>query len=151
MEANQERFYFHFGVLLLLITLMVFLSFKNKREQLFDKDDVALKNSAYFISRPFSAALLIAMFLSVFIYPDRSETVSEFILILLLIPVLRLTPGLLRDKFHKPVFVLAFLFVLDLLHKNAIGFILAQRILLLFASLDWYRGSDLDYSAKGIG
>jgi len=134
-EVNRQQFYLHIIILILLISIMVYLFLKNKREQLFDQEDATLKNSAYFISKPISAALLIALFLSVWIYPERSATVSEFIVLLMVIPVVRLTPGTIQKEFQKPVYILAFLYLLDTLQKSALGFVLVQRLTLLCAAI----------------
>ncbi len=135
VNVNRDRFYIHLVIYVLLIILMVFLYLRNKRDNLFNEDDKALKASAYFVSRPFSAALLIALILSIWIYPEGTTAVSEFILFLFLIPVLRLIPGMLSAEVRKPVYILYGLFIINLLQKNAIGFVLFQRILLLLVTL----------------
>jgi small-conductance mechanosensitive channel len=119
----------------LSILLMVYLYVKNRHEQLFDQQDEVLQKSAFFISRPLSAALLVALFLSVWIYSEGITTVVEMILLLMVIPVIRLTPGIISRELQKPVYILTFLFILDSLQKNAVGFALVQRLLLLVAAL----------------
>ncbi len=133
-EVNKQHLYLHIIILILLISVMVYLYLKNKREQLFDEEDTTLKNSAYFISKPISAAILIALFLSVWIYPERSATVGEFIILLMVIPVVRLTPGIIPKELQRPVYILAFLYLLDTLQKSALGFVLVQRLILLCAT-----------------
>ena len=135
INLNIGRFYLHIVILILITALMGYLNLKNQRQQLFDEEDDTLKDSAYFISRPFSAALMITLFLSVWIYPNRNASVGEFILLLLLIPVLRLSPGILRPELNRPVMGLGLLFLLDVLQNNAIGFFRAQRLLLLLATV----------------
>ena len=135
VNVNRDRFYIHLVIYVFLIILLVYLNQRNKRDNLFNEDDKALKASAYFVSRPFSAALLIALILSVWIYPEGTSAVSEFILFLFLIPVLRLIPGMLPTEIRKPVYILYRLFIIDLLQKNAIGFVLFQRLLLLIVTI----------------
>ena len=124
VNVNEDRFYFHLAIYVILIVLMLYLHQQNKRRNLIDDEDEKLKASAYFISRPFSAALLITLILSIWIYPEGTSAVTEFILLLFLIPVIRLLPGMSTKEIRNPIFVLFFLFVLDLIQRNAIGFVL---------------------------
>jgi small-conductance mechanosensitive channel len=135
IQVNQNRFYLHLSVLILLLILMLFFNRLNKREQLIDKEDVALKHSAHFVSRPISAALLIALFLSIWIYPEYPRSVGEFLMLLLLIPVLRLVGGILIKEVHRPVYIMAVIFVFDIIQKNALGFVLMQRTILLLGTI----------------
>jgi small-conductance mechanosensitive channel len=135
VNVNEDRFYFHLAIYILLIFLMFYLHHQNKRRNLIDEDDQKLKASAYFISKPFSAALLIALILSIWIYPEGTSAVTDFVLLLFLIPVIRLLPGMSSTETRKPVYILYALFLLDLLQKNALGFILFQRTILLIATL----------------
>ena len=86
LTMNENRFYLHLAIYIILIILMLYLNQRNKRDNLFNEDDKALKASAYFVSRPFSAALLMALILSVWIYPEGTSAVSDFIMFLFLIP-----------------------------------------------------------------
>jgi small-conductance mechanosensitive channel len=135
ISVNENRFYLHLIIYVLIIFLMIYLNRRNKRDNLFDEDDKALKASAYFVSRPFSAALLISLILSIWIYPEGTTAVTDFILLLILIPLLRLVPGMLSIETRKPVYILFGLFVINILQKNAIGFILFQRFLLVIATI----------------
>jgi small-conductance mechanosensitive channel len=135
VSVNENRFYIHLAIYILLIILMFYLHQQNKRRNLIDEDDKKLKASAYFVSRPFSAALLIALILSIWIYPEGTSAVADFILFLFLIPVLRLLPGMTAKEMRNPLYILFILFILDLIQRNAFGFLLLQRILLLTASI----------------
>jgi len=143
LSVNEQRFYIHLAVYVILIILMVYLNHRNKQDNLFNEEDDTLKASAYFVSRPYSAALLISLILSVWIYPESTSVLRDLILLLLLIPVIRFIPGMLPVEIHKSVYLLYGLFVLDILQKNSMGFILFQRLLLLIviiivlATLSW--------------
>ena len=158
VSVNEDRFYLHLAIYILLIVLMWYLHHQNKRHNLIDEEDEVLKASAYFISRPSSAALLIALILSIWIYPEGTSAVTDFILFLFLIPVLRLLPGMSEKEVRNPIYILFFLFILDLIQRNALGFILFQRLLLLIASLTalvvliWMlrSGSPLSQSENGF-
>jgi small-conductance mechanosensitive channel len=135
VRANEDRFYLHLTIFALLLAFMIYLNRRNKQDKLFDEHDDTLKASAFFVSRPFSAALLIALFLSIWIYSGGTVSVGEFIMLLLVIPVLRLVPGLYAPEIHKPAYLLAGLYVLDIFYKYVDGFILLQRLLLLFITV----------------
>jgi len=129
--VNENRFYLHLAIYVFLIILMIYLNQRNKRDALFAEEDEALKASAYFVSRPLSVALLIALILSIWIYPEETSAVLDLLFLLLLIPVLRLIPGILSAEVRGPVYIFYGLIVINILQKNAIGFVLVQRLLLL--------------------
>jgi len=135
IKINTDLFYFHIALFILLLLLMLYINKQNRKKQLFNEEDHSLKHSAYFISRPFSAALLIALFLSIWIYPEFPNAVGEFLLLLLLIPVVRLVRGMLIGELRTPFYIMAAIFVFDILQKNAIGFVFMQRMILLFATI----------------
>jgi small-conductance mechanosensitive channel len=135
VSVNENRFYLHLAIYVILIILTFYLHYQNRQRNLIDDEDEKLKASAYFISRPFSAALLITLILSIWIYPEVTSAVTDFLLFLFLIPVLRLLPGMTAKETRNPLYILFILFVLDLIQRNAIGFVLFQRILLMIASL----------------
>ena len=135
VEANRDRFYIHIGLYVLLITLMIYLSSKNKRHNLFNENDDLLKASAFFMSRPFSAATLIALILTIWIYPKTTTNVSEFMMLLMLIPVIRLVPGMFPPEIRKSIYFLVALFFIDLMQRNAVGFVLFQRLMLMLVTI----------------
>jgi small-conductance mechanosensitive channel len=135
VKANEDRFYLHLVIFVLLFALMVYFQRRNKRSHLLDEHDEILKASAFFLSRPLSAALLIALFLSVWIYPSRTSTVGEFILLLLLVPVLRILPGIVMPALRKPIYFLAGLYLLDLLQKISLDYVVLHRLLLLLLAV----------------
>ena len=135
VNNNQDRFIFHLLIFLVLLILMLYLHHRGKQTSVASGSDDALDTAYYFVSRPFSAAFLMALILSVWIYSETTISVDEFMLLLFFIPVLRLIPGVLSREFHKPVYFLAGLIVLDVMQKNATGYVLFQRLLLLVGTL----------------
>jgi small-conductance mechanosensitive channel len=135
IESNIDRFYLHLIIFIFLIVITFYLYNRNKKELLFNEEDQVLRDSAYFVSRPFSAALLITLMLSLWIYPNRSTAFTEFIMLLMLLPVLRMVPGIVNKLLHRAVYILAALFFLDILQRNALGMLLFQRIILFFTTV----------------
>jgi small-conductance mechanosensitive channel len=136
VAANEDRFYIHIFILVILLILMNYLSWKNRKHQLFTEDDVALRPVAFFISHPFSVAFLITVFLSVWLYPDRPEVVTELVFLLILIPVFILVPGIFKPETRKLVYFFLSLYVLDLMQAIFSSYLLLSRsILLIFILL----------------
>ncbi len=135
VSANEDRFYFHLIIFILLIAFMTFLNQKNKHNNLFNEHDKSFHASAHFIARPLSAAFLISLMLSIWIYPDAPTTVREFVMFLLIFPLIRLVPEILPAHLRNSVYILAVLFFFDLMQKNAIGFIVFQRFMLMVVTV----------------
>jgi small-conductance mechanosensitive channel len=135
VQVNKNRIYLHLAIYAVLLTIMLRYYFRNRKDTLFHEDDEVLRASSFFVARPFSAALLLTLFFSIWLYEDVSSTVYELVIILWLIPVLRLMPGVIRPERRLGVVILAGLFVLDVLHNNAVGFAVLQRILMLLITI----------------
>jgi small-conductance mechanosensitive channel len=61
--------------------------------------------------------------------------VGEFILLLLLVPVLRILPGIVMPALRKPIYFLAGLYLLDLLQKISLDYVVLHRLLLLLLAV----------------
>jgi small-conductance mechanosensitive channel len=80
-------------------------------------------------------ALLIAVFLGLWIYPARPVAFNELILLLALVPLLRVVPGMMPREMRRPVYILAGLYAFDLLHSMVPAQFLLGRLLLLLETL----------------
>ncbi len=130
VQTYKVRFYLHIIIFAALLVLMFYLYYRNKRNQL-EEDRTLIKESAFFVSYPFYTALLIALFVSVVIYPTHHVAFREFILLLVLIPVVRIVPGIIPSELRKPLYFLAGLYVLDFLENILGDYVLLQRLCLL--------------------
>jgi small-conductance mechanosensitive channel len=130
-RANEKSLYLHLFLFAGLLVLMVYFYRRNKQQRLFDEGEEVLKASAFFISRPFSAALLIALFFSIWLYPDATVTMAELVIISFLIPLLRLMSGVVVKERRKAVYAMAMLYVFIFFHNNVVGHPLLQRLLLI--------------------
>jgi len=131
VRANKNNMYLHLILFAGLLAIMVYFYRRNKQQRLFDEGEEVLKASAFFISRPFSAALLIALFFSIWLYPDATVTMAELVIISFLIPLLRLMSGVVVKERRKAVYAMAMLYVFIFFHNNVVGHPLLQRLLLI--------------------
>ena len=72
-----------------------------------------LEHAARVFARPLSAALLVALLLSRWVYLRPPQVVVEVVLFLALIPLMLLLPGLIQRGMHGPLYGLNGLFVID--------------------------------------
>ncbi len=134
-QANIERLSLHIIIFAALLGFLIYFNRRNKRNLLFDETDEALKASAFFLSYPFSTALLVSIFFSVWIYNNCPSSVNEFLILFLLIPVLRLTKGILSSEISKLLYFLTGLFVLVILEEVVGNYALLQRLLLFLVTI----------------
>ena len=134
-RANKNAMNVHLFLFVLLLAVMLYFNKRNKQQKLFNEDDNVLRASAFFISRPFSAALLVSLFLSIWLYPNATVTIGELLIIIFLIALLRLMSGVIVPERRKAVYVLAALYVFAFIHNNVVGFLLLQRVLLMAITL----------------
>ena len=90
---------------------------------------------ARLFDRPVSAALVLAIVATRWIYQYPTMAVYELMLLALVFPILRLLPRILDQRMRLPLYVLATLFVLDRLHQLAAGQPLLHRMLLVVAGI----------------
>lgn len=134
-QANTGRLSLHIIIFSALLGLMTYFYRHNKRNRLFGETDAALKASAFFISYPFSTALLISIFFSIWIYTNSPHSVNELRAFLVLIPVLRLARKIVTSELHKLFYFLTGLFILTILEDIIGDYILLQRLLLFLITI----------------
>ncbi len=130
IQANSGRCSLHVTIFIVLLGIMIYFFQRNRHNSLFDEKDEALKVSAFFISCPFSTALLISIFFTGWIYTNAPNALRELILLLVLIPVLRLLPGIFISELRKPIYVLTGICLLNILESVVVDYVLLQRLLL---------------------
>ncbi len=152
IQANSGRCSLH---VIIFIVFLVFMIYFYQRSKLLDEKDEALKISAFFISCPFSTALLISMFFTGWIYTNAPNALRELILLLVLIPVLRLMPGVFISELRKPIYVLTGICLLNILESIVVDYVLLQRILLTIITTIavpllawWFRPGSRIYQIK---
>ncbi|MHC4267487.1 MAG: mechanosensitive ion channel family protein [Planctomycetota bacterium] len=134
-RTNKGRLSLHIAIFAVLLGFMIYFYQRNKRNLLFAEKEDALKTSAFFLSCPFSTALLISIFFSIWIYSNAPIAVRELLSLLLLIPVLRLVRGIFSSDLCKPFYFLTGLFVLVMLEEAVGDHVMLQRLMLFLVTI----------------
>ncbi|MEJ2336961.1 MAG: mechanosensitive ion channel [Gemmatimonadales bacterium] len=123
---GRSRIWTHLGLFLGLALLLTWFRYLSRG---WSHEDPDLKASARILSRPFSAAFLIALIFSRDFYPTAPLALFDLNRLVLLVPVLRLLPEAAVSRMRSTVYVVAALFVLDSLSKLAFPDSLLARIM----------------------
>jgi small-conductance mechanosensitive channel len=134
-RTNKGRLSLHLIIFVALLGFMIYFYQRNKRNLLFEEKEKALRASAFFLSCPFSTALLISIFFSIWIYANATVAVRELLSLLLLIPVLRLVRGIFSSEMCKPFYFLTGLFVLVVLEEIVGDYVSLQRLMLFLITI----------------
>ncbi|NOR65626.1 MAG: mechanosensitive ion channel, partial [Candidatus Scalindua sp.] len=134
-NTNRGRCSLHIIIFTAFLALMIYFSLRNRRNRLFEEADKDLKASAFFVSCPFSTALLISVFFGAMIHVNRPTAFGELIMLLILFPILRLVPGIFSSELNKPIYFLTGLCFLNITGSIVGDYILVQRLLLFLKSI----------------
>ena len=126
----RKNIYWHllFFIVLTIVTLFLRTEVKSLPEE--GKNEY-VGYSMIIIDRPFSSALLITLLLSGMFYPGVSPDVLNYFYVPLIIPMLRLLPGLIPSIDKKYFFYIALVFFLSQLGGHYSDVIVLERIILL--------------------
>ncbi len=132
LRINLSRLILH---LALFLVMLLTLSGIKKRTLGWVKRDESLTTSAHVISRPVSVALLVALLIKSWIYPQTPQVVDELVRLLWVIPLLRLLPGLVSSSLRRPIYALGGLYILQFSDQFIPEGTLLERLLLLGLTL----------------
>ncbi|MBT3881562.1 MAG: mechanosensitive ion channel [Candidatus Scalindua sp.] len=134
-NTDRGRCVLHIIIFTAFLAIMIYFSLRNRRKRLFEETDKDLKASAFFISCPFSTALLISVFFGAMIHINRPTAFGELITLLVLFPILRLVPGIFSSELKKPIYFLTGLCFLNITGSIVGDYILVQRLLVFLISI----------------
>lgn len=124
----QRNFLLHLFVFLALFLVVIYASKRIKRSE----REVEIPHSAHYIaSRPFSVALLLSILWGIWFYPHPPIMLSEFFQIILLIPLLRILPGLVPTEMRSSLYGLATIYLLQQFHDILPEYTLIDRLVIL--------------------
>ncbi len=129
---NRGDIVFHAALFVILLVLIVGL---RRRTEDLARDDPAFSGTQHALSRPVSAALLVAVFFTGVIYPDAPEVVVDLARLIALVPIVRLLPGLLPREMRRSLYALVGLYLLEVVQLTAPEGSLVQRYLQLVVTL----------------
>jgi len=93
--------------------------------------DPRVRVAASFLDRPFSAACILSLFSTFWIYPPTAVPLHGAALTLLLLPYFRFIPKLTLPQVRGPAYALGAVFLLDRVHDFALPHSLFARLTLL--------------------
>ena len=125
--ANQPRLLIHFLLFAALVALLFDLRRRNAKWTM----EHSLEAPARIQSHPVSAGLLVSLLATRWIHPGAPIVVADLAQLAILVPVLRLLPGLVHPSMRRPLFGLAALYALNQIGSLALEQSLLQRLLLL--------------------
>ena len=135
LGMNVDIVFFHLLLIILLIALFIYL---NKTHIKVDKIDDGLfykKRLKVVLSRPVSAALIIGLFASVLLYPNRPLIFNDLMRFLVIFPIVLVLSGILHRKYHIYVYALGIVILLQIMYINLPAANIISRIILLFIAL----------------
>ncbi len=143
------------GLILLALTVLFFRTHRSLSGGTEAADEVG----TFLFSRPASTALLIALILGIWIYPERPQAVLAVIIIVALAPLLQLLSGLLQGRMLTAVRLLFGLVLLQQIASLIGNEFLVGRYMLLLESVGgltvviWFRRGyrNLAGEAEGAG
>jgi len=127
-EAYKPQLFAQVAIVLLLTLLTVML---HRRTRAWSRDDPSVKAALHVLERPVSAALLISLMFTPWLYPRAGVAIRELGALLLMIPLLRVLPALVYRPMRAPLYVLAVPYFLSRLHALALPRSTLDRLLLL--------------------
>jgi len=124
---NRYRVRFQIGIFGALVLLILFL----RRSRRSESGDESLDPTVQVLSRPISAALVIVIVTSRWVYPELPVSVVGFLMLAALVPVVRLLSRLITTASRASSYGIIALFVLDRLTALTPEQTLLHRLLLL--------------------
>ncbi len=128
-QTHKER-----QIMMLLGTLSIvgFVGYFNllyRRKTLFVSEDSFHKKAYFFISRPFSTAIILIALFSIMVFYDAPLSVREIIIFIIFIPVFRIIQTVVHKKVEFYFSLYFGLYFFSLMEKHAVGYDLDDRFL----------------------
>ena len=128
--ANLDRVFWHIVLALIIFAFLLFLR-KQVHNLGLTPDEGTTSYSLRLLAYPGASALLVTIFLTFFLYPNRPVAVSDLALLLMLFPILRLSLGLVRGDVRILLGILALVYATDLTQKILSADAAASRLIVL--------------------
>ncbi len=132
----------------LFVGLALFFLVARRRLAPSGDQDAALASALHIVRFPVSAALLVALLIVPSLYPNAPTGVMRFASLLVLVPLIRLLPGLLPASMHRTAYLLAALVALDVARGLLPSEGLLARVLLFVVTAMTLAGIAAAWRAK---
>jgi small-conductance mechanosensitive channel len=133
-QSNADKLWY---LLLSVVLNAVFIAYFNllyRKKKLFVRKESLHKKAFFFIGRPFSTFFILVVLWNVVIFPEVPTTVTEFQLLLILIPILRILLTIVPVKAMRHFYLYFVLYFFSRIETNAVGHELDSRTLALLLS-----------------
>jgi small-conductance mechanosensitive channel len=120
------------SVLFVILLLLMWAVRKRAREW---SDDPSLKIQRAILERPFSQALLITLMSGIIIHPLAPRAFGTLVSCLVLIPLIRLVPGLILPAYRGAFYLLGVLFIVHQLSQLTLSGTSTNRILVALSAI----------------
>ncbi len=108
-RASGDQIRIH---VVLFVLLLVGILELRRRSRQWELDEETFGAASYVMSRPVSAAFLVALMFSGRFYPNVPSIVGDVLRLSALVPVLRLAPGLVPASLRRPLYQIVLVFFL---------------------------------------
>lgn len=125
-----------FLILAFLSALFVFYyNYLYRKKRLFVSKASIGRRIFFFIKRPFSTYIILFILAISFIFPQRPQSFSDIVLVVMIIPVDRILQSVLRRKYYKYLYIFFFIYIFYIINLNATGFSLESRYMMLLVNI----------------
>jgi len=123
--------------ILLIIALIILFIYLNRMHIKASDDEGAffIKRFKVILSRPVSAALIIGLFASVILYPNKPLVFNDLMRFLVIIPIVLILIGILHRRYHIYVYSFGAVILLQLVYINLPSSNIISRFILFFIAL----------------
>ena len=115
LKQNILNVVFQIILLIILMYLISLLADKLKETD-FDEDSTYSKFLVKIISRRVSSSLVLAVFLSIIIFPNRQEVLKDFLMLIITMPIILLAKTIVNKPFHNYLNIFGVLIVLNIIY-----------------------------------
>jgi small-conductance mechanosensitive channel len=126
------RVWLHAAFTVVLAWLIVLM---RRRTSAWRAEDRSVAAAMHVLGRPIASALLVALILLPWVYRRTSVVIAELAALVVIVPMLRLLPGLVYGPMRRPLYGLTALYALSRLHTLVPPRLILDRLMLLVVAV----------------
>ena len=131
-SQNKDKFISSIIYFLLLLSFILLLKHYTKKLQ---TDDPKVKRALKILKAPISAAILISLFVLVFLYDDAPEVFISFMRIIVVFPLILILIRIINPTLRLPLYLFAVLLILQQFKQTAASDTEIERVLLIVINI----------------
>ncbi len=133
-KSDITKLWYLFLSLVLNGAFIAYFNYLYRKRKLFVHKESLHKKIFFFIGRPFSTFFILIVLWNVVIFQEIPEAVTEFELLVILIPIFRILLTVIPKEVIRHFYAYFGLYFFSLIKKNAIGYELDSRTLSMLLS-----------------